>query len=107
DYEKYVIKKLNEKGFTNVSVERITDLSGEGDLEIFFSEGINNFNDIFKLELNKIATEFAVLNGINRLQLTRTLDIINENIIHTDNIVPFCSVSIFDKVIEIIRPTSE
>ena len=108
-YQNKVKQELTAKGIdiSKISIEIIDDISNTGELGIFFSEGIENFNSKIKLGLNKIATGFAVANGIDRTQLPCTLDIDNQKIIFTSNVVPFYPYSALDVTIEPFRVVVE
>jgi len=76
----------------------VDDLSGEVDYEFKLD------NQSFVLGLNKIATEFAILNNIGKHELTRSLDIQTKQIIDTKNIYPYFPLGKFEKAIELIKP---
>lgn len=109
NYQNYVLKELKARGVdvTKVTVEIIDDISDAGDLGIFFSEGVDNFNTEFTLGLNKIATGFAVANGIDRNNLPCTLDLVNKKIVFTSNVVPFYPYATMDMMMEPFRIASE
>ncbi len=109
DYQNFVKKELVSKGIdiSEITFDIIEDISNRGDLGVFFSEGIIDFNSKIKLGLNKIATGFAVANGIDRTQLPCTLDITKNKIIFTSNVVPFYPFSALDITIEPFRVVAE
>jgi len=76
----------------------IDDISGDVDFEFKMD------NNSFALGLNKIATEFAILNKVDRFQLTRSLDLTNKKIIATNNIYPYFPIGNFEKAIELVKP---
>jgi hypothetical protein len=87
-------------------LEYITDFTNEGILGLYFSEGIENFNEKFYLGLNKIATGFASFHGIDRTELPRSLNT-TTNIIYSKNVFPFFPIGSFDFLYEINRPELE
>lgn len=104
-YKNQVIKELQALGHdANLySLEFITDISDKGVVDLFFSEGIDNFNENFCLGLNKIATGFAYYHGIDRSYLHRTLDTRNQRIVYTNNLIPFSPIGAFDFLTEMNR----
>ena len=104
-YIKFVQNELVQKGVsTNGLNFLIIDHLGDyKELGIYFSEGVENFNEKFKLGLNKIATGFAAMNGVDRTNLTTTLDLDNHRIIFTNNIVPFYPFAAIDFMLEPLR----
>lgn len=109
NYQIFVKNELSKKGIdiNHITIEIIDDISGTGNLGVFFSEGVVDFNKKFKLGLNKIATGFAVANGIDRNQLPCTLNIADKKIIFTSNVVPFYPYATFDFFIEPFRAITE
>lgn len=109
NYVNWVKKDLISKGYdiNSITFEIKDDISDFGDLGINFSEGIENFDLVFKLGLNKIATGFAIANGITREQVPRTLDTIDKKIIFSSNVIPFCAIGPFDFLLEPFRPILE
>ncbi|MCF0057170.1 HNH endonuclease [Dyadobacter sp. CY356] len=88
---------------SKVKFEFIDNIKDYYEIGINFSEGLTNFNETFKLGLNKIATGFAMAAGINREDVPCTLDITEQAIIFTKNIVPFFPLGTLDYVIEPFR----
>lgn len=110
DYKKHVINKLELEATFNKNeyeVVLIDDLSCYGNVSYPFSEGVVDFNKKLRLGLNKIATGFAIGKGVSRKDIPRTLDITNEEIIYTSNIVPFYPVSNIEYYMEHLRPILE
>lgn len=104
-YVKHVQRELLENG-VSIDPQKFSMIDHIGNYEqlgIYFSEGIENFNVKFKLGLNKIATGFAAMNGVKREHLTTTLDKNGQNLIFTDNIVPFYPFSAIDCTVEPLR----
>lgn len=103
-FQPLAIRELEKQGYNTslYKIEHITDISGEGILGLFFSEGVDNFNKKFLLGLNKIATGFACYHGINRDKLVRTLNITDGKgeIIYSQNIIPFFPIGSFDILLE-------
>jgi len=104
-FQPLVLRELEGQGY-NLSlyrIEHITDISSEGILGLFFSEGVNNFNRKFFLGINKIATGFASHYGVKRTDLVRTLKFEDDKaeIIYSQNIFPFFPLGSFDTLLEI------
>lgn len=109
EYTNHVKKQLVNDGIDigNINFEIRQEIPNIKILETFFSEDNPKFNIIMRLGLNKIATGFAIAHKIDRVNLPRTLDVINKKIIYTGNIFPFCPHSVVDKKIEELRDTVE
>lgn len=109
DYKIKVEKELTENGIdiSSLIFENVDDISYMGNLGINFSENIDKFDEKFKLGLNKIATGFAIANGIDRTQLPNTLDINAKKIIYTSNCLPYCPFTAIDTAIESLRSIIE
>lgn len=76
-FEKVLLKEHPEYSeYKRILIDDIRDL---GQIGIFFSENNSDFNVIFKKGMIKIATEYALSQGIERRYLTDTL------IVHDDN----------------------
>jgi len=111
-YKPIVEKELKEKGvdISQITFQVCTDLSHKGTLGINFTEGVEGFNDKFKLGFCKIAVGFATFCGIERTQMPRVLKI-NENgkgeIVFTKNLIPFVAIGAVDNIIELNRPKIE
>lgn len=76
-FEKFLLKEHPEYAeYKRILLDDISDL---GKIGIFFSENNSDFNMIFKKGMIKIATEYALSQGIERRDLTDTL------IVHDDN----------------------
>ncbi|MEN0081112.1 HNH endonuclease [Flavobacterium lindanitolerans] len=108
-YKIFVLNKLKNEGIDieNLNVELINNIQDYQELGIYFSEGVVDFNSKFKLGLSKIATGFASSKGIEREDMPCTIDAKNEKIVSEGNIVPFCPLGIFDRIIEPVRSLSE
>ena len=103
------LKELAAKGIDTRLIEFIVidDISDAGSLGVNFSEGIENFNEKFQLGLNKIATGFALSNGVSRMDVPRTLDTKNKKLKLSDNIIPFRAHAPFDILVEPFRVLME
>lgn len=103
-----VLKDLKNKvDITGIKIEIIDDLSHLGNVGIHFSEGIENFNEKFKMGFNKIAIGYAISKNISRNDLPRVLDTVNQEIIFSNNVVPFYPSGAFDLLIDPYRAISE
>jgi hypothetical protein len=111
-YKPIVEKELIEKGvdISELTFEICTDISHKGTLGVNFTEGVEGFNDKFKLGFCKIAVGFATFCGIERNQMPRVLKI-DENgkgeIVFTNNLIPFVAIGAVDYFIELNRPKIE
>lgn len=76
-FEKFLLKEHPE--YAEYKHILIDDIGALGKIGIFFSENNSEFNRIFKNGMFKIATEYALSQGIERRDLTDTL------IVHDDN----------------------
>ncbi len=105
DYEAHAIRQVIETGVDkdSLKIEQHTEINDYSEVAFSFSEGVKDFNLKFKLGLNKIATGFAIENGIDRNSLPCTLDTVNEEIIFSKNVVPFFPCGILDLMIEPFR----
>lgn len=108
-FQKKVLQDLEKEGHDTktISLELIDHISDWQELGINFSQGIENFNEKFKLGLNKIATGFASLHGIKRTDMPCTIDTENEQIIFTTNVLVFYPVGTIDKLMEPVRSVIE
>lgn len=108
-YQTHVLGELKKLGvdISTLKIELIDDIQDFGEMGVNFSEGVENFNLKIKLGLNKIATGFAVSNGINRNELPCTLDTKAQQIIFTTNVVPFYPYGVLDLMIEPFRVVLE
>lgn len=76
-FEKVLLKEHPEYAeYKRILIDDISDL---GQIGIFFSENNSDFNTIFKKGMIKIATEYALSQGIERKDLNETL------LVHEDN----------------------
>lgn len=76
-FEKVLLKEHPEYAeYKRILIDDIRDL---GQIGIFFSENNSDFNTIFKKGMIKIATEYALSQGIERKDLNATL------LVHEDN----------------------
>lgn len=108
-YDKQVLKELAGKGvdINDVKIKVVDDISHLGTVGVNFSEGVEDFNVKFKLGLNKIATGFASLQGIDRKEMPCTIDIENSKLIFSSNVTPFYPIGIMDMLIEAFRIAQE
>ena len=85
----------------------IDDISNKGNVGLFFSEKNPDFNTIFKDGITKIATEFALHNGINRNEITESLIIYSDNSASLDSsktpIIPYTPSSISDLIFALVE----
>lgn len=85
----------------------IDDISNKGNVGLFFSEKNPDFNTIFKDGITKIATEFALHNGINRNEITESLIIHSDNSASLDSsktpIIPYTPSSISDLIFALVE----
>ena len=85
----------------------IDDISNKGNVGLFFSEKNPEFNTIFKDGITKIATEFALHNGINRNEITESLIIHSDNSASLDSsktpIIPYTPSSISDLIFALVE----
>lgn len=104
-YKVHVLKELEKSGVDihTLQVELIDDIQDFGEMGVNFSEGVEDFNLKIKLGLNKIATGYAISNGIDRNDLPCTLDTKKEKIIFTTNVVAFYPYGVLDLMIEPFR----
>jgi hypothetical protein len=111
-YKPIIINELTGKGIKtdDLNYEVISDISGKGILGIFFSEGVENFNDKFKIGFCKIAVGYASYCGIKRDEMPNTL-VIEENnlghIVYKNSIIPFVPIGSVDSMFEVNRPEIE
>jgi hypothetical protein len=107
-YRIHILDKLEKNG-TRIEDYSIAEVSSFNDnnIELFFSEGVDDFNHVLKMGIVKIATEYAYYNGVSRDQLTRTLDVDNRKFVHEGNVIPFFPVGLSDRLIELHRPSLE
>ena len=104
-FQNIVIKKLKEDG---VEVEKLeikinSNIEDNGFLGLHFTEGITDFNAIFKKGLNKIAIGFALHKGLKRIELKNALKINDDKtaeIIYSKNLIPFFPLGAFDRFYE-------
>lgn len=101
-YRKFVLSELVKTGINpeDYKIEEVTEYEYNNNIALYFSEGVENFNEKWKLGFIKIATEFAYLKGVARNQLTRTIDTANNKIIYSDNVIPFFPLSVVDAYME-------
>jgi hypothetical protein len=109
NYKRYIDIELKKSGkkLIDFEIEEITQFEFNDNIGLNFSEGVENFNEKWKLGFIKIATEFAFYNGIDRNQLTRTIDFKNKKLIHTNNVFPFYPIGLTDLLYELNRTTLE
>ncbi|MPM28260.1 hypothetical protein SDC9_74780 [bioreactor metagenome] len=88
-----------------------TDIQDEGILGYFFTEGVPNFNEIFKKGFVKIAVDFAAHCGISRENMPQVLEIDSTTQIgklkYKNCCFPFISIGAIDTIIELNRPDIE
>lgn len=111
-FQPIVEKELKEKGINIQEIEFVvnTDISTKGSLGIFFTEGMENFNEKFKMGFCKIALGFASYCGIKREQLPRVLEIDEYGqgkLIYSKNLIPFVSIGAVDYMFELNRASIE
>lgn len=76
-YEKVFLREHPE--FSEFKRTLVDDISALGKIALFFSEGNPDFNTIFRDGMVKIATEFALANGVRREDLNESLEIHSDN----------------------------
>ena len=111
-YEHVVKKELKDKGFNDqdLKIDIIEDISDMGLLGIYFSEGVENFNQKFTMGFCKIAVGFATYCNIPREQLTKALSIGTDgkgSLVSSHNIFPYVAIGAVDAQIELNRPEIE
>ena len=88
-----------------------TDIQDEGILGYFFTEGVVNFNEIFKKGFVKIAVDFAAHCGISREEMTQVIKIDDATqmakLKYDNCCFPFISIGTIDTIIELNRPDLE
>ena len=101
-FKKHVLATISKDGL-NINeylIEEITEFEDDENIGLFFTEGVENFNDKWKMGFIKIATEFAYLKGVEKEHLTNTLDIHNKKIFNSHSIFPFFPIGLTDAFIE-------
>tara|TARA_R110002049_G_scaffold81422_2_gene207093 strand:- start:136 stop:1587 length:1452 start_codon:yes stop_codon:yes gene_type:complete len=108
-YRHKVISELKKNGvdIEKLRFEVIDDLSSYGNVGFHFSEGVENFNDKFKMGLNKIAMGFAMSKGIDRIAVPRIFDTNISAITFTGNVVPFYPFGALELALEPFRAVVE
>ncbi|MDQ0477468.1 HNH endonuclease [Chryseobacterium sp. MDT2-18] len=101
-YKKHVLNTISKKrlNINEYTIVEISEFKDDENIGLLFTEGVENFNDKWKMGFIKIATEFAYLNGVEKEHLTNTLDIQNKKIINSHNIFPFFPIGLTDAFIE-------
>lgn len=112
-YKPIVQEEIKNKGANPDSFEfkSKTDIQEEGILGYFFTEGVTNFNEIFKKGFVKIAIDFAAHCGVSRENMPQVLEIDCTTQIgklkHENCCFPFISIGAIDTIIELNRPDIE
>ncbi len=112
-FKPVVQKKIESTGGNPDSFEfkSKTDIQDEGILGYFFTEGVSNFNEIFKKGFVKIAVDFAANYGISRENMPNVIEIDSETkmakLNHNNCCFPFISIGAIDNIIELNRPDIE
>ncbi|GAB1358985.1 HNH endonuclease [Porphyromonadaceae bacterium] len=112
-YKPIVQEEIKNKGANPDSFEfkSKTDIQGEGILGYFFTEGVDNFNEIIKKGFSKIAVDFAVHCGISRENMPHVIEIDSKTrmakLKYNNCSLPFISIGTIDTIIEINRPDIE
>ncbi|OJV54229.1 MAG: hypothetical protein BGO31_12820 [Bacteroidetes bacterium 43-16] len=101
-FRKAKIKELITKNsdYENYKIQEVTEFDYDDLVSLNFSEGVSDFNQKWSLGFIKIATEFAYLNGVSRVDLVRTLDLQNNKLIDTGNVFPYFPIGVFDLAYE-------
>lgn len=104
-----VISYLKKDGINidGLKFQVVDDLSGYGSIGFHFSEGVDNFNDKFKMGFNKMAMGYAMSKGIDRTCVPRIFDTNSSKIIFTDNVIPFYPFGALELAIEPFRTIVE
>lgn len=96
----------NPEDFEFISIETYN----EAIFVPYIGVNIEDLDEKIKLGYNKIASEFAIHNGVSREDLSRTIQIDEKgtgHIIFTDNIFPYFSSSLLEAMHEEFRPLIE
>jgi hypothetical protein len=104
-FQNIVLKKLREDGVEveKLEIEINSNIEANGFLGLHFTEGITDFNTIFKKGFSKIAIGFALHKGLKRLELKNALktnDDETAQIIFSKNLIPFFPLGAFDRFYE-------
>ncbi|RZK37625.1 MAG: HNH endonuclease [Hymenobacter sp.] len=111
-YRNLVTKELAGRGvkLQATTFHFVEDIQDKGILGVFFTQGVERFNERFRLGLNKIALGFAMYAGVARTQVPRVLEIDDHNqgkLVSTNNLIPFFPIGALDGVLEMNRPALE
>lgn len=100
NYLNLVKKELLQADYDveNLKYTIISELQDHIELGINFSEGIDDFNHKFKMGFIKIATGFAIMNGIDRAEVPNTIDTVNNKLKYTPHIVPYAPCEVFEMI---------
>ena len=105
DFEKQIRNKCPK--YSNYRSVYISDISGLGELALFFSEGNNSFNEDFKNGIVKIAIEFALYNNIDRQDMPLALKFYENGSSKIDcyntPVIPFCPQSSSSLYVEMVE----
>lgn len=111
-HQQVVIKELKAKGLNPDEVEFrfVEDVRDQGEIGIFFSEGVPNFNERWHRGFNKIALGFAMYAGVARTQVPRVLHLDDNGqgqLADTPNLIPYYPLGALDQMVELYRPQLE
>ena len=107
-HQQVVIKELKAKGLNPEEVEFrfVEDVRDQGELGIFFTEGVPDFNERWHLGFNKIALGFAMYAGVDRTQVPRVLHLDANGqgqLVDTHNLIPYYPLGTLDQLLELYR----
>lgn len=92
----------NELGKQGQDIDKlkfvISSLDNHVELGINFSEGIEDFNHKFKMGFIKIATGYAMMNGVDRGEVPNTIDTVTNKLTYTDQILPYVPCEAFEMI---------
>lgn len=112
-YKPLIRKEIQNKGVNPDSFEfkSKTNIQDEGVLSYFFTEGVVEFNEIFKKGFVKIAVDFAAHCDISRESMLHVIEIDDTKktgkFEYENCCFPFISIGAIDTIVELNRPSIE
>lgn len=111
-HKQVVVKELLAQGVDLEGVEFrfVEDVRDQGELGIFFSEGVPNFNERWHRGFSKIALGFAMYAGVDRTQVPCVLRLDANGqgqLTNIPNLIPYYPLGALDQVLELFRPQVE